>query len=43
VLIWLLNFEYAKAQMHQFADGGTDGGHLGLASGKQAFINSFDV
>ncbi len=42
VLIRLLSFEYAKAQMHQLAHCGTEGGHLGLASGKQAFINSFN-
>ena len=43
MLIWLLSFDYAKAQMHQLAHCGTERGHLGLASGKQAFINSFDV
>jgi len=43
VLIWLLRLEYAKAQMHQLTHCGTEGGHLGLASIKQAFINSFEV
>jgi hypothetical protein len=40
VLIRLLSFENTKAQMHQHANCGTEGGHLGLASGKQAFINN---
>ena len=43
MLIRLLNFEYAKAQMPQLAHCGTEGGHLRLASGKQAFIDSFDM
>jgi len=43
VLIRLLSFEYAKAQLHQLWHCGLEGRHLGLASGRQALINSFDV
>lgn len=42
MLIQLLNFEYTKAQM-QWRALRHRGKTLELASGKQTFINSFDV
>ncbi|WP_239236545.1 hypothetical protein [Candidatus Nitrotoga sp. BS] len=43
MLIWLLSLKYAKEQMYPLTHCGTEEGHLGLTSGKQAFINSFDT
>ena len=37
-LIGLLMFKDAERQLHQFAHGSAQGGHLGFAPGQQALV-----
>ena len=42
-LIGLLMFENPERQLHQFAHGGAQGGHLGFTPGQQALVQGLDV